>query len=371
MSLLRTDGVFIRHKPLHISDLNYINQFRYDKNCQSNYSNYNARIDLIIGNKSMRKYKDKKERKTYYNRKTGEPTKKFEGTYNNIIGHRLKILLPTPLHKEENKQLKDFVNKVMLSIDPRFKKLDYIWQCKQKGMGIYIYVICFTRYVYDRPIKRPIKYKKNTYNNKLTGQTCSKDDPLSVQTTKKGDFKLDKNGNKTYETLHIKKKEEVIFKARNIKTLNKKLQKDLAYAIMIFTRSVDLNYKRIIKKQIPEKTTIAKRIKINCYNRKIDLLNAKLTDIQTWLKYVIADEQDYYWRQFDKLYYKIAISLKHYSINLKSNLSLDIDFSVRYIRFKDMINFFFQEIENWIDEYEQHIEYISLNTLNEIKYNII
>ena len=183
-------------------------------------------------------------------RKYGE-----DNHYRNIYGYYLKIMVPTDMKK----RVDEFVRKTMLEIDRRFLRNLYVYKTTKQGRGIYIEIICFSRYVLKKVKKRTKTYKRDYYYDSKTMRLCKKDNPDAVLKSKKGDPVLDQNGNKQFEVVEVKQLDDRIFVYRTIQTLTERLKKAVirvikndkyhAFIVSVISRiTVDDNDSDVIKR---------------------------------------------------------------------------------------------------------------------------
>jgi len=186
------------------SEESILNFIKEEHNFQSNSKTWKSDIEKLLRykNNHLRKYDQ-------------------DNHYRNIYGYYLKILVPTDMRK----RIDEFVKKTMLEIDRRFLRNLYVYKTIKQGRGIYIEIICFSRYVLKKVAKRPKTYIRDYYYDSKTMRLCKKDNPNAVLKSKKGDTVLDQNGNKQFEIVEVKQVEDRIFVYRTIQKLTERLKK--------------------------------------------------------------------------------------------------------------------------------------------------
>lgn len=150
-----------------------------------------------------------------------------ENHYRNIYGYYLKILIPQNM---KNK-VEEFARKVMIEIDRRFLRNLYVYKIVNEGKGMYLEIICFSRYVFKKGQKRTKTYQRDYYYDSETKKLCKKDNPRAVLISKKGDPLLDKNGDVIKEVMEVKQVEDRIFVYKTIQQLTRRLKQAVVSVI--------------------------------------------------------------------------------------------------------------------------------------------
>lgn len=186
------------------SEQSVLNFIKEEQNFHSNSKTWKSDIEKLLRykNNHLRKYDE-------------------DNQYRNIYGYYLKILVPTDMKK----RVDEFAKKTMVEIDRRFLRNLYVYQTIKQGRGIYIEIICFSRYVLKRVEKRTKTYKRDYYYDFKTMRLCKKDNPNAVLKSKKGEPVLDQNGKKQFEIVEVKQVEDRIFVYKTIQKLTERLKK--------------------------------------------------------------------------------------------------------------------------------------------------
>lgn len=205
-------------------------------------------------------------------------TKKRESgtTYRNVFAHYLKILIPYDVEKDA---WDEFVKVYMETVDRRYKKL--LWICKYLTVNEanYAEIVCFTRFVYDKPRKRNAIFHRDYYYNSETGRICSADHPNAVLKARKGQEKRKEDGSPITETVYVKENEERMFKYRNFVNFTQKLKCKYLKAVEKMC-GCSTRYKRISRVTIEKDDTTAIRKSKMFKNTKIREVNDMLIQFQ-------------------------------------------------------------------------------------------
>lgn len=160
---LYNNGKFVKYNT--IKDKKFIYAF-INEDCYSNSSNLEAAVNRLVA------YEDTVSRSKNY------------CVY-------LQVMCPKDLSKNDQHE---FIKKFMFEISLHYKRLLFAYKFVRRGKGHYVDVIAFERELYIREREIEEVYARTMYINKITGRTCSKDDPEAVCRCKKGAVRTDENG---------------------------------------------------------------------------------------------------------------------------------------------------------------------------------
>ena len=307
------NGQFVNYRAIH--DYRDILDFLKNK-VYSNFSNYESQITKLIAYERQRKYSSDKLRKKIY-------------------AINLLVMIPQYLTKNQKHEL---VKKFMLNISLKYKDILYIYDFIRLGSGSYVNIIAFERQVYKKDHYENDVYKRDMYINKNTGRTTSADDPESLHICKKGNPKLDANGNiikkrieispKKYRYLKFKDNLDEIKKNENFIKFKDKLTKLLIKALSKVTNYSEKIKLRLYQFNEREKLTN----KIIKYNLMISRLNIMLLHIQKLFNYDHAfPEEDSAKTDFKILFQRIVRNLENGTMKLSDKVNLIIDPSSKQI----------------------------------------
>lgn len=349
---LNSTGLYVEYQA--IDNKTYISDFLKKNKCFSNNSNFEKHVEEILKSIKLRKYRNQSERKIYINSRTGKPCKQRMRKPVNIFCHSLTIMVPQYL-KGNLSKLKAYASNIAYSIDPRYKKLLYIWREFSQGNGFYIEFLFFTRYVFKKIVTEEVRYTKDTYICSVTKKTCSSKKKTAIQVTKKGEIKRDKNGNPKIISYRVRKLQERIFIYKSFKKFITRLKKDVLYAYAITLNwSSSIYYRRLKHKRMGQVVSVSQRAKINLYNRLVDEINYWLFKDQNYLTYV--DERKFIHKRFIRFYYLLMRVIKEGS---KKYGIYPLRFNKRYKEFKQQIEDL-REAFTIIRE-EEWLSYIRIN----------
>ncbi len=156
---LYNNGKFVKYNT--IKDKKFIYTF-IKEDCYSNSSNLEAAVNKLVA---------------------------FEDTVTRSKNYcvYLQVMYPKDLSKNDQHE---FIKKFMFEISLHYKRLLFAYKFVRRGKGHYVDVIAFERELYIREREIEEVYARTMYINKITGRTCSKDDPEAICRCKKGQSKL-------------------------------------------------------------------------------------------------------------------------------------------------------------------------------------
>ena len=185
-------------------------------------------------------------------------------------------MIPKKLTLNEKHQ---FANKFAVNFDPRYKIIPYCYKFLKKGNGEYIEFLMFTRVTFCKGDKKLIKYNDTYYQDFNSKKRCTEDHPNAVLKHKKGEAKLDRNGNKQYKKTYVQKKEAKIFKYRSFARFIAGIKKEVRYVAMLFTRNYRL-YRKFSLVKIESIDNILMIQKKLIKNKMLIRINNELNFIQ-------------------------------------------------------------------------------------------
>lgn len=251
----------------------------------SNRSDYRDVAEYLLA------YKEQKKRKY------GNPGKKL---YRNIWGHNIIILLPFEFHEEA--AATKFVKEYMIQLHRCYKSNSYLYCFKlfSEGNGVYADILCFTRKFYSKPLVEEKTWNSDYYWNPLLKRRTTKCDPNSVLLHKKGDLKLDKDGNKVIQTYYVSQIEERVFEYnRHISKMGNYLRSLINDVRLTLLRTVDIytdNKKKYLSYYPNIKDQNGLEIARTCLkNKLIKDINTELARYQDYMYAGGFLDNDGYW----------------------------------------------------------------------------
>ena len=181
----------------------------------------------------------------------------------------------------------------MSAIDSLYKSNRYLYMYRtyKQGTGLYADIICFTRKFYKRKQKKIIVWDQDYYWDPTTKRRCKKNNPQAQLLHKKGDLKLDSNGNKQYTSYYVSLKESQIFKYKSFKRFINRLKKAIKYTKQLLYRdyyneqikyfsylTISKEFSILKKRKIEIKNNLIKRINILIYQYQKALINGYFYD---------------------------------------------------------------------------------------------
>lgn len=353
-----TYGEFIKYEKLTTRD-EVMKWIKDTDNIYSNLEDYESKVEILCS------YKDSVKRK--YGK---DPTKKL---YKNIYAHELTVMLPTMLSSDEqHKLVKDF----MISIDPLYKTKYFLYCYKfiNQSKGLYAKIIAFTRKIYKRKQKRLLKWDSDYYWNPVTKRRCKPFDEDAVLLHKKGDPKLDKDGNNQYTVYFCSACEREIFKYSSFSMLIKRLKKCIQYVKNCFFRTCD-NRKFLAYITVGKNITVLSKRKVQLKNAAIKRINEMISGYQAYFdsRCNLIDYDDLFnydnkelRKEFYHLIHRIDVIMHSNEwtdpvSGGKVNLGLKQSFTVYRDHLSLVEDYLTQQIWNWWDNnimrFEGHVDY--------------
>lgn len=237
---------------------------------------YSNREDYQDAVNHLNDYKDAHKRNYGKN-----PDKKV---YRNIYAHSMLMLIPFEFHSVENAM--NFVKEYMIQLDGCYKKANYLYCYRliKRGKGLYADIVAFTRKIYQTPYEKPEKYNRDYYWNPITKRISTEKDINAVLRHKKGEIKLDKDGQPVMTKCYIAPVEKEIFKygGFDINSLTSYLRSIVSDVRLTLLRKINIwidNYKKYIS-LLPRKTKDHYGIARNVYkNKLINHINKELSSL--------------------------------------------------------------------------------------------
>lgn len=332
-------GQYVQYEPIHSYSRvwDFIHNNKIYTNCCSNLM---KKVNMLLCYEKKRNLSNTNKRKIY--------------------AIELLVMIPKGLSKEEKHQL---IKNYMLSISSVYKNVIYIYSFAKVGNGSYCRIIAFQRMVYKNSKNIPDKYKRDMYVDKVTGRTCSKDNPNAVCLCKKGEPKKDKNGNIVYVTVQISPKKYRCLNFKDDSNHSKKLKKfnsfknrllkkfTFSLSKTIYSQSIYMKLRH--KKFINEENEISKRILY--YNSIINHINIQLRLMQNTFYYrgLIWDKEDA-WKRFEHVFYNINQILTNGYVYLKGSkikVLIDPQSKMNFYEYKDNMNLFKKIVQNKIQKW--------------------
>lgn len=244
--------------------------------------------------------------------------------YRNIWAHEMIVLLPHEFHEVDKAH--EFVREYMVQVHSCYKTNNYLYCFKlfRQGKGLYADIICFTRKYYKRKQINTLLWNQDYYWNPITKKRCKKDDPDAVLLHRKGDPKLDKQGNPVVSEVYVAPVEKKIFKYNNfdinkltswlrsivsdvrlalLRTVNKLFEISKKY--ISSPKRVENNRYKIARRYL--KSTLINEINTELSVRYEYMILGRLTDCESYIDFKgnYHSGYDENIRSFNKLIYKI------------------------------------------------------------------
>ena len=297
--------------------------------------------------------------------------KKEKKVYTNIWAHYLRVMIP--LEFQNIKDAKKFVTEYMVQVSSCYKERYYLYCYKflTKGKGMYAEIICWTRKIYDIPETDYVKYQKDYWWNPITKKMAKKNSENAVLLHRKGDLKLDHDGNKIEKKLYVAPVEKEIFKYKygKINSLTRWLRSIVNDVRLSLIRTVDMladTYKKFIslvsrKKDVSNFWIARKYLK----NNLISKINCKLLYFQNALYdgYMLDSSIDICgWegnlKTFNTLIYKIdklchskKISAKKTEYGAVVEIFIDLTGKQSFVSYREELEKLKEYIDYLLDEW--------------------
>ncbi len=356
-------GEYVQHENLHSKD--EVHEWLIDENSKvySNLENYLSIAETLCN------YKDSVARK--YGKNINKKR------YQNIYAHELTIMLPQNLDADTKCK---FVAEYMKSLDYCYSTKYYLYCYKfvNQGEGSYAKVLAFTRKIYKKKYRKLITYTSDHYFDTVNKRRCKKDDLNACLIHKKGEAKLDKDGNKIYQDYYCSPIEKEIFKYSSFSKFLKKLKKHVRYVKMKMLKIY--NHQRFFSYvTTSDKISVLSKRKITIKNKAIKNINFALCNVcigfdedgnEKYMDRLSFFDERQNVESFDKLFNKqnYLLKRKFYSMIRKIdkiihstkwhdpvtgrtlNLSLKQSFTRFNENIHDLEDILIQMIDNWFYE---------------------
>ena len=260
-------------------------------------------------------------------------------------------MLPLDIDLDNKKK---FVEHYMKALDYCYSTKYYLYCYKfvSEGNGSYAKILCFTRKIYKRKQKKLITYNSDYYWNDETKKRCSKKEPNAILLHKKGDPKLDKEGNQIYQYFFCSPVEKEIFKYTSFNKFLKMLKKCVEYVKRTLLKAY--NKRRFFSYiTTPKKVSILSKRKITIKNQLINTLNREMYNVPS--EYFddsishmgfnkIFDRDNYLLRKsYYRMIKKIESALRSDKFeNPYSNEVIDLSLYQNFAKYRENLN----ELEN-------------------------
>lgn len=330
-----TFGEYVAYEKLQSKE--EVKEWLHEENVYSNLENYESLAEELCD------FKDTIKRD--YNKNLNTKV------YKNIYAHELTIMLPLDIDLDNKKK---FVEHYMKALDYCYSTKYYLYCYKfvSEGNGSYAKILCFTRKIYKRKQKKLITYNSDYYWNDETKKRCSKKDPNAILLHKKGDPKLDKEGNQIYQYFFCSPVEKEIFKYTSFNKFLKMLKKCVEYVKRTLLKAY--NKRRFFSYiTTPKKVSILSKRKITIKNQLINTLNREMYNVPS--EYFddsvshmgfnkIFDRDNYLLRKsYYRMIKKIESALRSDKFeNPYSNEVIDLSLYQNFAKYRENLN----ELEN-------------------------
>lgn len=341
ISRTENPGTFIRYKTLSREDLmNFINNGKI----YSVFKDYKEKV------KDQITYKDKN---LYTYRKTNNSGKK----YMNIYAHLLMVMLPERLPDIEHKKIIEiFLN----HFDPRIKekKLLWIFKLRNDGHSCYADVVVFTRpfLKHEEPFER---YDSDYWWNPVSKIRGKSDESGCVLLHKKGEYRLDKDGNRIKRAVSsLSDMECQIFKyagrtgfMKMILMVRKVLKNILQSLLKQMYKKRCCYFKKINSLKKHKQSTL---YKIMLRNSLIESVNKEILFIFDSYRYGGLDEDDYLCEELKKLLQRLKMLLYKKKFSYKG-WSLSLEYNIPWIAYKMNFEDLWSAVNDSIELFRKNI----------------
>lgn len=337
---LFNNGQFVNYVP--IKDKMFIYAFIQDK-CYSNSSNLVTAVTTLVT---------------------------YEATVTRSKNYcvYLRVMYPKDLSKQ---QQHEFVKKFMLEISLNYKKLLFAYKFVKQGKGHYVDILAFERFIYTKTHIIEETYDRDMYINKNTGRTCSKDDPNAVHRCKKGEVRLDKDGQSIKKKIQVSPKktryfnynssDDEIVKKANFNSFRLRLCFKVSVALSKVSSThnyFSLKYTKRIYGYSDYRTA-----NIQYYNDALSEINRALRQLQQACCFCYGDQT-----AMNKIIYSLASmnDLKRYMISKNSSYFINIKPTAKInsdsVRYRETVEDFkkicMKKIMNWyLEEFDYMNEF--------------
>lgn len=321
-----------------------------DQPLYSNKTTYKEEVERLL------EYKDAKS----YNY-TANDTKR---TYMNIYAYSMTVLLPSYLNESE---FCNYVRKLMIQIDPRYRKLLYVYKFSKCKNANYVDLMMFTRKSSTKEHSVGLVYPDTYYQDSITKRRCKKDHPNAVLKHKKNDPILDSKGKQIVKKTYVDFKEARIFVYKSFKKFIDGIKKTISLVTSIFNQKrnfysgLPTHYKYFSKVTIKKEYTVLKKRKIEIKNSMIERINQRLEEIQDALylgKFIYYRDIE---KSFNKMIWKINKYI--YETNVKwEGISIYLGYRQSFLNFRDshidFENYLITLFDEWYED-NIYIPYMS------------
>lgn len=345
------NGLFVHYEP--IKDKKEIYSFIKEDKCFSNHSNLNRSLNILVNYEEM-------------------------NTRSKNYCIFLRIMYPKDLSKS---QRHDFVKKFMFEVSPHYKKILFIYKFIQIGNGRYVDILVFERELYKTEREENVLYKRDMYINKKTGRTTNKSDPEAVQICKKGENKLDENGEPIKVKTYIKSKKKTryfIFCSNKDKEKKKynfnKFRLRLCFFVSAALSKISAYTEYFTLKYAKRSYAFSdiRTINTQYYNDAISQINRELRQLQQACIFCHGDQ-----KHLQKIIHSLAKmnDFKNYKLHKHSDYRINISPTAKINEntdnYKEVVNTFksicLDKIMNWyLEEFQFEIRIIQGD-----KYNLL
>lgn len=309
---LYNNGKFVKYNT--IKDKKFIYTF-IKEDCYSNSSNLEAAVNRLVA------YEDTVTRSKNY------------CVY-------LQVMYPKDLSKNDQHE---FIKKFMFEISLHYKRLLFAYKFVRRGKGHYVDVIAFERELYIREREIEEVYARTMYINKITGRTCSKDDPEAVCRCKKGAVRTDENGCPVKKKILISPKKTRYFNYNSsddaaVKKANfNNFRLRLCFKASTALSKIFSGYRNIRTLKYAKRSygfSDVRTVNTQMYNDALSDINSELWKIQQILalRGAVLDKEEAQ-KRFDSIWYSLdhinsyktmkANTKNSYKINLSPTASIN------------------------------------------------
>ena len=266
-------------------------------------------------------YKDLISRKYTKKRMTSNGTKK---TYTNIYAHKLYMLVPQPgelkgqCYKTLIKSfIKDWTDSYVA------ERIVYCFKVTHKKTYSQCELIIFSRLPLEEEMRKYQTYPNDYYWDPVAKRRASKECEGAVLRHKKGEYILDKDGNKKEIILHVEEHDTGLFFFKEFDSFIQSMKQSLRRAIdhLGLSRHVSTVFPYITAKKGFSQASIGK---VRLRNKLIRRVNEEMYALKMYYEYHSEEIPE-----IKEYYYGFIQSMRHHLYETRGTIA-GIDYNLRY-----------------------------------------
>lgn len=313
-------GMYVRYIPITREE---VIEFCKNPETLSGSEGFAEKIEKQI------EYKDLISRKYTKKRMTSDGVKK---TYMNIYAHKLYMFVPQPgeLRGQCYKTLiKSFIKDWTDSYIA--ERIVYCFKVIHKKTYSQCELIIFSRLPLEEELRKYQTYPNDYYWDPVKKRRASKNCEGAVLLHKKGDYILDKDGNKKEIILHVEEHDTGLFFFKEFECFVNSMKKSLRRAIdhLGLSRHVSTVFPYITAKKGFSPSSIGK---VRLRNKLIRRVNEEMYELKRFYEYFHEEIPN-----LSKFYYGFIQSMRHHLYETRGTLvyetrgiSVSINYNLRY-----------------------------------------